>query len=104
MRVLKVSVHMNHLSVIGTEKHVGQRINRLPCCAEYSLSDTNRKKKIILRILAAVEILISSLSLLHSLLQFRSLFFPFLLLLLSSICLSFKLLYRKSAVLERDED
>lgn len=63
MRVLKVSVHMNHLSVIGTEKHVGQRINRLPCCAEYSLSDTNRKKKIILRILAAVEILISSLSL-----------------------------------------
>lgn len=58
----KVSVHMNHLSVIGTENHVGQRINRLPGYAEYSLSDLNREKKIIQRIPAAAGILISSCS------------------------------------------
>lgn len=42
--VLKVSVHMTHFSVIGTEK-VGRMINRLPDYAEYLLSDSNMGKK-----------------------------------------------------------
>ena len=37
-------MHMNPLGVIGTENHVGQRINGLPGYAEYSLSDSNRGK------------------------------------------------------------
>ena len=65
--VLKVSARMNHLSVIGTEDHVGQRINRLPDYAEYSLSDSNSEKK-NLSVPAAVGILISSRS--RSLLAF----------------------------------
>lgn len=65
--VLKVSVHMNHLSVIGTENHVGQRINRPPDYAEYSLSDSNSEKKNP-SVPAAVGILISSRS--RSLLAF----------------------------------
>ena len=37
----KCAYSMNPLSVIGTQHHVGQRRNRLPGYAEYSLSDSN---------------------------------------------------------------
>lgn len=55
---------MNHFGVIGTE-NVVRMINRLPDYAEYLLSfaaDSNmgKKKKIILRVPVAMEILISS--------------------------------------------
>lgn len=55
------SVDMNHFCVIGTE-NVIRMMNRLPDYAEYLLSDSNmgKKKKIILRVPVALEILISS--------------------------------------------
>lgn len=56
----KVRVCLNHLGVIGTQTYVGQRINKLTDYAEYSMTDSNRQRKIILRIPAAVGILISS--------------------------------------------
>lgn len=42
---LKVSTRIIHLSVIGTGNYVGQGINGLSSYAEFSLSDSNRRRE-----------------------------------------------------------